>query len=131
MSDDFYERDEDPDDLQQAFVTAAEHGITRSPMIPRRGSNSVKLKATHASKLDELFTGRTFDIVSEVHLPEDQVFHTVTGNRARHGYILKDRATGEQIAVGTYLLKIIHRKYLGVSLPPDRRKKIHRNKAKP
>jgi len=126
---DFYTDDEPVDDVLAAFDAAEEHGVTRSPMIRRRGSNSDALKATTARKLDELFKGRTFDIVSEIHLDQDKVFHTVTGNRARHGYILKDRVSGEQIAVGTYMLKIIHKRYLAVSLPPDRRKKVHRNRS--
>ncbi len=126
---DFYTDDEPVEDVLAAFEAAEEHGVTRSPTIRRRGTNAETLKATAARKLDELFKGRTFDIVSEVHLDAGQVFRTVTGARARHGYILKDRATGEQIAVGTYLLRIIHTRFLGVSLPPDRRKKVHRNRS--
>lgn len=126
---DFYEDDEPAESVLAAFDAAEEHGVTRSPTIRRRGSNAQALKATMARKLDELFRGRTFDIVSEVHLDEGQVFLTVTGSRARHGYILKDRDSGEQIAVGTYMLRIIHTRYLGVSLPPDRRKSVHRNRS--
>lgn len=127
---DLYESDEHVIDVQAAFDTATDRGVTSRPdTITRRGAHADKLRATAAKKLDELFAGRTFDIVSEIHLDENQVFRTYTGARARHGYILKDRASGEQIAVGTTMLKIIHRRYLGVSLPPDKRRKHNRNRS--
>ncbi len=107
-------------------MTEPDDAVTRPDTIRRRGSNAATLRATIAKKLDELFQGRTFDIVSEVHLDANQVFRTVTGARARHGYILKDRATGEQLAVGASMLKIINKRYLGVSLPPDKRRKHNR-----
>lgn len=104
-----------------------DHEVTGRPdLISRRGPHAAKLRATIARKLDDLFTGRTFDIVREIHLDPPQVFRTVTGARARHGYILKDRVTGEQIAVGATMLKIINRRYLGVSLPADKRRKHNR-----
>ncbi len=70
--------------------------------------------------LDALFAGRSFEIVSEVHLPVGQAFRTVVGSLARHGYVLKDRETGEKIAVGFKMLKVIHDRYLGVDLPRKR-----------
>lgn len=81
------------------------------------------LRATQLGKLDAVFRGRVFDIIREVHLPPGKVFVTQFGNRGRHGYILQDRNSGEQLVVGTTLLRLIHDRYLGVTLPKNLAKK--------
>lgn len=85
-------------------------------------SRGEALKATQQSKLDTAFAGKTFEIVQEVHLPHGQVFQTQFGNKGRHGYILRDTATGDRIVVGTRLLRHIANRYQGVELPPKRRR---------
>jgi hypothetical protein len=76
-----------------------------------------QLRLIQLAKYDEVFTGRTFDIVRTVNLPKGQCFITQFGNKGRHGYIIRDRKTGEEMVVGLILLKLIHDRYLGVSLP--------------
>ncbi len=88
----------------------------------RRAHRVAALRETHEAKLDKVFRGRVFTVVREIHLPAGQVFRTVLGEQARHGYVLVDRVTGERIAVGAKTLRIIHDRYLGVNLPPDRRR---------
>ncbi len=91
-------------------------------MIPLR-QRSLRQREASAAKFDAVFTGRTFDIVREVHLDEGQVFVTRFGNRGRHGYVIRDRESGEEMVVGATMLKLIHDRYLGVSLPSKKRKK--------
>ncbi len=95
-------------------------GIPADRSVIRRRQRAGRLREAMDTKLDSLFKGRTFDIVREVHLPEGQVFITALGNQARHGYVLRDRATGEELAVGATVLRLIHDRYLGVSLPSRR-----------
>lgn len=95
---------------------------TRSPMIARR-QRADRLRAAQTAKLDAAFRDRKFDIVREVHLPEGQVFLTQFGNRGRHGYVLRDRATGQELVVGATMLRLIHDRYLAVNLPYKPRKR--------
>lgn len=83
-----------------------------------------KRSLTEQAKHRRFFEGKVWDIIDEVHLPPGQVFKTPFGRRARHGWILRERTTGEQIAVGYTLLRYIHYKHLGVTLPP--RIEMHR-----
>ncbi len=82
-----------------------------------RGEN---VRATRKRKLDETFHGKRFRIVREVHLPFGQVYQTIFGNKGRHGYVIENVATGEQLVVGLALLRLIHDHYEGVDLPPRR-----------
>ncbi len=72
---------------------------------------------TEAKRNREFFADKVWDIVGEVHLPPGQCYKNPFGKRARHGWILRERTTGEQIAVGYTLLRYIHKEHLGVSLP--------------
>lgn len=98
---------------------AADKEITSSDLADMANvpSRRDKVRAAQLAKLDAAFRGRTFDIVREVHLPEGQVFQTQFGNKGRHGYVLRDRATGETLVVGATVLRQIHELYLGVNLP--------------
>jgi hypothetical protein len=78
---------------------------------------------TMLARMDKLFRGRRFDIEKVISLPEGQVFVTALGRPARHGYILRDRATGERIAVGFKMLQHIHELYLGVDMPSRKRER--------
>lgn len=79
------------------------------------------LKATRQRKLDEAFAGRAFEVVAEVNLPPGQVFQTPFGNKGRHGYIIRDRETGDRMVVGKQVLRILHDQYQAVALPQKRR----------
>lgn len=87
-----------------------------APDAPRPTPSELR-RIGQMEKFDAALRGRVFDIVREVHLPKGKVFITKFGNSARHGYVLRDRATGEQMVVGTSLLRLIHDRYLGVTLP--------------
>lgn len=69
------------------------------------------------AKVDRIFTGRTFDVIKEIRLPEGQVYQTVLGHKGRHGWIIQDRETGEQFVAGWGLMKLIHDRFMGVTLP--------------
>lgn len=71
-------------------------------------------------KLDEAFSGRQFVIESEVHLPYGKVYRNPFGNTGRHGYIIRDVASGNRYVVGRQLLQLIHDRYQGVTLPENR-----------
>ena len=83
----------------------------------RRALISQRRKEAHERQIHDLFWGRKFDIVRTVHLPKGQVFITCLGMPVRHGYVLQDRETGQQLAVGTTLLRRIHDRYYAVRLP--------------
>lgn len=92
------------------------------------------LRATKQRKLDELFRDRKWEIVKEFCHPraapgEDQdKDETVLGQWVRRGYVIRDIATDEQIVVGNDLLKIIARRYQGVTLPVRRRGRPPKNR---
>ncbi len=96
-------------------------------MAADRSQQGVRLRATTLAKMDAEYQGRTFDIVRQVHLPKGQVFITKFGRRGRHGYVIRDRETGEQQVVGWPMLKRIHDLYLGVNLPSVRQHKADAN----
>ena len=105
-------------------MTAAPEPLTPdAEQAARRRHRAIALKMTQLRKLDKMFTGRTWDIVREVHLPEGKVFQTPFGNKARHGWVLKERDTGEQIVVGWSVLKQISERYLGVTRPSTFRRR--------
>ncbi len=68
--------------------------------------------------MDRIFSGKKWDIEREIHLPKNQRYITVMGRRARHGWILRERTTGERVALGYQTLVYVHERYLGVTLPP-------------
>lgn len=90
---------------------------------PNRGA---RIRETLARKMDEVFKGHTFDIVEEIHLPKGQVYLNQFGQRGRHGFIIQDRESGERHVVGWHLLKAIHDRYLGVTLPTNPKYKIRK-----
>ncbi len=90
-------------------------------MTADRTHQGERFRATVLARMDKHFRGKTFDIVREIHLGEDQVFRTIFGRPCRHGYVIRDRATGEEYAVGFKTLKAIHELYLNVNLPSNLR----------
>lgn len=84
--------------------------------IGRQGQAEAKRERMYA-RLDEYYKDKQFDLVRRVELPEGQVFRTKMGNRCRCGYVIRDRATGEEQGVGEMMLRIIHERYGNVPLP--------------
>lgn len=93
---------------------------TEETSTPPPMTRAEKLRRTQWAKLEKTFGGRKFDFVREVHLPRGQVFQNVFGNVGRHGYVIRDRETGEEMIVGGYILRHIHEKFLAVNLPKRR-----------
>lgn len=93
--------------------------MTAEPRDPaeKRRQKVERFRENLAARMDEIFKGRTFNIIREVHLPEGQVFRNVMGKTGRHGYIIQDRVNGEKFVVGWNMLVQIHERYLGVNLP--------------
>ncbi len=89
-----------------------------------RTKQAQRLKDTLLKRMDEEYQGKTFDIVREVHLPRGQVFVSKLGARGRHGFVIRDRESGEEQVVGWYVLERINRMYLGVTLPPVARRRV-------
>lgn len=102
-----------------------EHQQREDPAAPRQTRRDLLL-ATRDAKLDALFRGRVYDIVRKIDLPDGQVFISVLGNTAQRGYVLRERITQQEVAVGHKLLRHIHDKYLAVSLPykPRRSRRV-------
>lgn len=92
----------------------------------RRGD---KLRAARDRKYEETFAGQKFEILDEVHLPPDKAFQTAFGHRGRHGYIIRNVATGEKLVVGKAVLTVAHERYGAVDLPetPLRRRDRRRD----
>jgi hypothetical protein len=78
------------------------------------------LRAAQRRKLDALFRGRLFDIVRTIDLPPGKVFITCMGAKAYHGFVLRARDNGEEIALGFRLLQQVQREYLAVARMPPR-----------
>jgi hypothetical protein len=76
------------------------------------------------AKIDHAFAGRKFDIEQEINLPEGQVYETEFGHRGRHGWILKDRVSGERKVLGWTVLKLIHDRHGSVELPKKPRPQV-------
>ncbi len=74
-------------------------------------------RATVLNQMDRIFKGKTWDIERSIVLPEGQRFYTPFGRPCRIGYVLLCRETGERVPVGWKMLTLIHRLYLGVTLP--------------
>lgn len=81
-------------------------------------SRSEALRVAHQRKMDAAFAGKTFTIVRELTMPEGQVFQATFGRNGRHGYILRDDATGQLHVVGDTIAGQIADNYKGVTLPP-------------
>lgn len=87
-----------------------------------------KRTRTELERREKFFRDKVWDIVAEVHIgKDDQPFLNPFGRPGRHGWLLRERTTGEQITVGYTLLVYIHEKHIGVSLP----KALHMQRRRP
>jgi hypothetical protein len=91
--------------------------VTNYRPIGRAGMVEAK-RQTIQVIMDRLYKDKQFDLVRTIELPVGQVFMTKMGRPCRRGYVIRDRATGEQQGVGETLLRIIHDRYHAVPLPP-------------
>jgi hypothetical protein len=90
---------------------------TDSPSEPVKPAN-------REQKIKDLFEGRRYSIVREVHLGEKQRFVTPLGNRGRHGFLLQEDGTDYRIVVGARLLQIAAQTYGAVDLPPSKTRTV-------
>lgn len=102
-----------------------EDGDAYTATVAVTGSaRSESLRTIRQNKLDAAFKGRKFDIEREVHLPEGQAFRTLLGNTGRHGWVIRDRDSGQQWVVTSYLLRTIFERYQGIEQMPDARPRL-------
>jgi hypothetical protein len=90
------------------------------------------LLATHRQKMDELFSGKKYEIVKEVHLNEGQHFQTPFGNKGRHGFALREVSDHKNhFTVGASVLRKAAEEYGAVELPtaPPRKRRTKEQKA--
>lgn len=73
---------------------------------------------------DLAYTGQFFEVVREVHLPPGQVFKNRMGRIGRHGWIIRNIATGEMEIVGEKLIRLIHDRYSAIELPFEQRNRL-------
>lgn len=90
------------------------------------------MRAVKRRKCDEAFHGKRFEIVREINLEPDaegrpRVFYNLFGQPCRRGYVLRNTETGERIAVGIDLIKVIAHVYGAVELPVRRRGRPPKN----
>ncbi len=113
--------------IEETAGTQAAEGLPAGVYGPNGETLSqrqARLRQAKLRRFDEEFQGKKFEVVREVHLPHGQVFVTKFGNKGRHGWVIRNRDTGEEMVVGDTVLKLIHDRYLGVTLPKRRRRTV-------
>jgi hypothetical protein len=93
---------------------------------------AVAVKApTRQEQKDELFKGKKYTILKEVHLEGDERFQTPFGNKGRHGYVLEEVGnTSNRFIVGASMLTQIAAEYGAVTVPvKDRKRRTKEQKA--
>ena len=82
------------------------------------------LAETRKQKLDEMFSGKKFEILKEIHLPEGELFQTPLGNKGRHGFAIREQGNpSNQFIVGKTVLKQASEQYGAVDLPEKKARK--------
>jgi hypothetical protein len=85
---------------------------------------SASLAANRKAKMDELFAGKKFTILQEIHLNGDERFVTPFGNKGRNGYAISEEGNpSNRFIVGATVLKQAAAEYGAVTLPEPKRKK--------
>lgn len=82
-------------------------------------TQSDKWHATRKSRMDELFSGKHYDIVSEDIL--DEPLETPLGYKTKKGYWLQDQ-NSDRIWVGESLLNTLSEDYKAVTRPAPKKK---------
>lgn len=93
--------------------------------VPTEMKNrSASLAANRKAKMDELFEGKKFTILQEIHLNGDERFVTPFGNKGRNGFaISEDGNPSNRFIIGATVLKQVAAEYGAVTLPEPKRKK--------
>lgn len=85
------------------------------------GVEKVAARPGRQKRLEDLFQGRHFDIIKEVHLPSDQRFRTPLGHTGRNGWIVQETADpSNKFIVGLSLLKVMQNQFQAVEIPKPR-----------
>lgn len=120
-------------DADEAFGTVEETPTASSSAKESASdeqSRGDKMRATRDRKMKELFEGKQYAILGEIHLSEDEQFQTPFGNKGRNGYVIKEVNSGNRLMVGETVLRKAHEKYGSVpGLPPQKEKRFRRTKA--
>lgn len=111
-------------------AAASPHNSKAQHRAERSSARGAKMAATRARKMAELFQGQRWQILAEVHLKPDEQFLTPFGNRGRHGFVLRNAASGVRIFVGETVLRQAIREFGAVpDAPPPRTKRRRRTQA--
>lgn len=98
----------------------------RTLSASREPSRGEKMAAVRARKMAELFKDQHYRILGEIHLGPSEQYLTPFGNRGRHGYVLKNTATGAKIMVGETILRQAADSFdaiIDLPPPPPKRKR--------
>ncbi len=116
------------EETETQTVTAVKETSTSDGALSR----SEKMSQTRAGKMKDLFQGKKYKILGEVHLSKDdnEQFQTPFGNKGRNGFVLKEAASGAKIIVGEAVLRKADELYRSIlNLPPAKPKRSRRTKA--
>jgi hypothetical protein len=95
----------------------------------RSSARGAKMAVTRARKMAELFQDQQWKVLAEVHLGPNEQFLTPFGNRGRHGYVLRNLASGVRIFVGETVLRQAITEFNAVpGAPPARPKRKRRTR---
>lgn len=82
-------------------------------------TRGASLLATRKQKMDELFAGKSFDIVEEVHLEGEDRFVTPFGNKGRNGFMLAEVGNpNNTFIIGETMLKQVETDYKAINSYP-------------
>lgn len=112
-----------------------EVGIPAEAVPAEKTPKGQVLADAHAAKMREVFQGKVYKILREVHLKENERFQTPFGNKGRHGFLLEPvddqgNPNGNRIVVGRAVLERAASEFKAVELPV-RAKRVPKPKPEP
>jgi len=87
---------------------------------------AANLAKTREAKFVELFEGRHYEIIKEIHLEGEKRFETPFGNKGRNGFALLEKGQSDQkkaIFVGETVLRKAADRFGSVDVPVRERKR--------
>jgi hypothetical protein len=105
-----------PAEVPQEAAESVSEAI--DPELAAAGVVKAEARPGRHKRLVDLFAGRKFVILREVHLPEDELFRTPLGHTGRNGWLVQEIGNPENsFIVGLSLLKLMHNKFDAIDLP--------------
>lgn len=81
-----------------------------------------RVREAREARVRQAFEGQKFEYVGPITLGEDERYTDVTGNKGRHGFVIKNKNSGEELVVGPTSLKKCQDVYGAITIPPKERK---------